>query len=94
MAILIIGILQLLFKALYLLIFLWWIMTWFPSMRWSPFGRLIFSLSEPLLQPFRKFVGMVRIGKYYLDLSPLALLLVAWIIVEVLKRIIVAIFLR
>jgi len=37
--------------------------------------RLAYNLTEPILAPVRKVVGVVRFGDVYVDLSPIIVLL-------------------
>jgi len=41
----------------------------------NPAVRLAYTLTEPILAPVRKVVGVVRLGDAYVDLSPIIVLL-------------------
>ncbi|MHB9130747.1 MAG: YggT family protein [Armatimonadota bacterium] len=62
--------LWILYDAFCLLILASIILSWVPSLRWRPVGRLIYNVTEPILQPFRRLVGHVRLGGAYMDFSP------------------------
>lgn len=88
----IIFILGLLLKALFWLMLLSALLTWFPSLRWSPFGRLVYGITEPMLQPFRRLLGTIRFRNFGIDLSPIALMVAAGIAYYVLVHITIAVF--
>lgn len=71
----------LLFSLISLLVFINVIMSWLRLGDNYPFVRLIHSLTEPLLAPFRKFCVF---GMF--DFSPYALILVLQLIVQPLYR--------
>jgi len=42
----------------------------------NPLIRIAYNLTEPILQPVRKIVGVVRFGNAAVDLSPLVVIIV------------------
>jgi len=66
------------FKLVYLLILARVIVSWLPINRWHPVVIWIYRVTEPMLKPFRNIVSPARTGG--LDLSPIFLLLVLWIV--------------
>jgi len=44
----------------------------------------VFALTEPLLAPVRRAFGLVRLGKIYIDVSPIVVLLLASILRQLL----------
>lgn len=66
------------FRLVYFLIVARVIVSWVPVNRWHPVVIWIYRVTEPMLKPFRKIVSPARTRG--LDLSPIFLLLVLWII--------------
>ncbi|HET7628774.1 MAG TPA: YggT family protein [Bacillales bacterium] len=53
------------------------LMSWVPNARDSSFGRFIASLSEPYLEPFRRFIPPVGM----IDFSPIvAFIVLNWLV--------------
>ncbi len=52
---------------------------------WSKIYKFLVDITEPLLQLFRRFIPIVRIGRSYLDLSYIAAILVVQLLVIVLR---------
>jgi len=69
----IIGLVSLLFEALWILVFIYVLGSWIPSMRHNSFFRSLSGIVEPMLQPFRRILPPQNLGG--LDLSPLFLML-------------------
>ena len=64
---------NLFFKAAYLLIIIRVVLSWLPVNRWHPLVVLITRITEPFLAPFRRMLPPWRTGG--LDLSPFLLIL-------------------
>ena len=60
------------------------LLSWFPDMQNSSLGRAVYSVTEPILAPFRQVVPMV--GQF--DISPIVAILVIQIIGGVLASIV------
>lgn len=57
------------------------LLTWFPRFRWHPLGRLVFRITEPILQPIRRLLVPLRIGQGIgIDFSPVLVMAVVEII--------------
>ena len=64
------------------------VLSWFPNARWSPFGRLIDALCDPMLRPIRRLVGPVALGNSAsLDFSPFIALVLLNLLYQVLSRV-------
>lgn len=50
------------------------IVSWLPRARWHPLGRLLLRLTEPMLQPIRRRLRPVRIGRALVDFSAVVLI--------------------
>jgi YggT family protein len=79
---LLLNFLNLLLSALWLAILVRVILSWFPVDPSNPVIRLVWSLTEPILAPFRRVIP--RIGMF--DLSPLAAFLVISVLQQNLPR--------
>ncbi len=81
----IVEILNILFEALWLIIFLKVLLSWFPNINWwnQPF-KFINDVAEPLLTPFRKLIPPIG----GLDLSPIA----ALITISLMQKIMIGLF--
>jgi uncharacterized protein YggT (Ycf19 family) len=69
------------YHLLFLFVVAYALIGWIPGLRWHPFGRLIYNIVDPMLRPFRRLVGPIRVAnRFVLDLSPLFLLLATGIV--------------
>lgn len=65
------------------------LITWLPKWRWTSWGRLVYTLSEPLLAPVRRLVRPIIIGRAIsLDLSSFLVLVIVFIIYKLLDMLI------
>lgn len=81
-------VLFLLQRALWVLIFAYVILAWFPALRDQPFGRLVNQLVEPMLAPIRRVVPTLTLqGGVSLDLSPLVFIVLVQVVFYVIGRI-------
>ncbi|HEY3416371.1 MAG TPA: YggT family protein [Armatimonadota bacterium] len=75
MRIILINIIRMLYDLALLLLFVSVLTTWLPKVRWHPIGRLVYNLTEPLLQPIRRLIPPIRFRNgVALDLSVIILL--------------------
>ncbi|HOF88141.1 MAG TPA: YggT family protein [Armatimonadota bacterium] len=89
MAFLLIYILNLLYSALVLLVIAAVVISWLPQARYSPLGQLVTRLTEPLLEPIRRIIKPLRVGRGgRLDLSPMVLLLLAWLLYQLIVNVV------
>jgi YggT family protein len=58
-------------------------MSWFPSMQGSEFARFVHRLTEPLIEPVRRF--MPAMGGF--DLSPIVVIIVLNVMIAVVRRV-------
>ncbi|MCC7365525.1 MAG: YggT family protein [Dehalococcoidia bacterium] len=58
------------------------IITWFSVRPDNQFARFLFQATEPLIEPIRRF--MPRVGM--LDLSPMVLIVLLYIMIEVVRQ--------
>jgi YggT family protein len=74
-----------LFQLLYLVIIIRLLLSWFPNIDWwkQPF-KFLYSVSEPVLEPFRRLVPPVG----GLDISPIFAFIVLQIVQTVVLRMI------
>lgn len=78
-------ILPILYRALSILILANVLISWIPSARWHPVGKLVLLITEPLLIPFRRLLGPVRVSNgMSLDFSPFVCLLTVQIVFGIL----------
>ncbi|OPZ85583.1 MAG: YGGT family protein [bacterium ADurb.Bin429] len=90
MASILMSVLYLLYNALVLLIIAAVVISWLPQARYSPLGQFVTRLSEPLLEPIRRLIKPLRVGRGgSLDLSPLVLLLLAWLVIQLIRYVVV-----
>ncbi len=81
------------FRILNFLIFVRIIMSWIPGLNQTPFGGIIYSLTEPILGPVRHWIDKSPIGGgMMLDFSPVIALFLMQVISIVLKNIIFMVF--
>ena len=79
-------ILKLLHDALLILIFANVILSWFPSARRHPALQWVFTLSEPLLQPFRRLIRPVAFANgVSMDFSPILCIVVIQLVFYLLQ---------
>ena len=62
-----IFLINLLFKILKIILIARIILSWFPHNRFNPFINIIYTLSDPILEPFRNMINPVG----GMDLSPI-----------------------
>jgi len=79
-------------EVLYVLIIINAILHWVPQAQWHPIGSFLYGITEPLVKPFRAFIPIVHIDRYYLDLSPLAALAAVWVLRAVLIMLVMLLF--
>ncbi len=58
-------------------------LSWFPNMRGSQFSRFVHSITEPMIEPVRRFLP--TIGGF--DLSPIVIIIVLNLMVRVVKEV-------
>jgi len=68
-------ILNYLLSALYWLIIIRALLSWVSPDPFNPIVRFINSVTEPMLEPFRRIIPSYKIG---IDLSPIFALLLVW----------------
>ena len=59
---------HLLFRAVYLLLFVRVIISWIPHDRYHPLVEKLYALTDPILEPFQRLLPPQSIG---IDLSPI-----------------------
>jgi YggT family protein len=75
---------RLFFDALWLLIIIYVLGSWIPSLQRQPWFRTLRGVVEPLLVPFRRIIPPENLGG--LDLSPVFLMLALSLVQQVLMR--------
>lgn len=84
-------ILQILYYVLVALIVGHVLISYFPQWRYHRFGEIVFRLSDPLLQPFRRLIPPIPTSSgASLDLSPLACLFAAFVLMAVIEYVLAA----
>jgi len=73
------------FRLIYLLVIAHVIISWVPVRRSHPAVLLLNGIVEPLLRPFRRLLPPSRTGG--LDISPMMLIVVLWVIEGVVSMI-------
>ncbi|MEX2081880.1 MAG: YggT family protein, partial [Dehalococcoidia bacterium] len=59
------------------------LLSWFPSMsRTNPVAKFLYAVTEPMLEPVRRF--MPRTGM--IDLAPMLVIVVLWVMIFVVAR--------
>ena len=92
MSILLSDAINVFFRILYLLIIVRVFMSWVPGAMFSSFGRLIYSLTDPVLGPVRRMMDKSPLGGgMMVDFSPVIALFILDII-QIILRYIVALF--
>jgi YggT family protein len=76
------NILYQVFKVLNLVIFVWAIMSWIPTLRESSFYKALDSIIDPILAPIRKVIPPIG-GTF--DISPMILLIGLQILLSLLR---------
>lgn len=80
------------FQVIYLVVIVHVIISWVPVRRSHPAVLLLNGIVEPLLRPFRRLLPPARTGG--LDLSPILLIVVLWVIERVIISMAAGPFLR
>lgn len=75
---------DLLIQALWLLVIVWVIGSWVPSLRRSQWFATLDNLVEPLVRPFRRLLPPETLGG--LDISPILLFLALGFVQQLLHR--------
>lgn len=69
------------FKFLYIVIFVRVLLSWFPQASYTAFGRLLYTLTEPIMAPVRRMMDKSPIGgSTVVDFSPVIALFILDII--------------
>ncbi len=76
------------FRILYILIIIRVLMSWIPGSIYSSIGRLIYSLTEPILGPAKRMMDKSPLGGGMIDFSPVIALFVLDIIQMILLYIV------
>lgn len=79
-----IEILQLLIKAIQVLVFIRVFLSWVPNSGHSEFGRLVNALTDPIMKPFRFIIPIGNFGG--MDLSPIIVIFILELISGLLIR--------
>ena len=58
------------------------LMSWFPMSRNNPFARIVYQVTEPLLEPVRRL--MPRTG--FIDLSAMVVIILLYVMIAVVNR--------
>lgn len=89
MSVLLTDAINLFFKILYILIVIRVLMSWIPGSAYSSIGRLIYSLTEPVLGPVKRMMDKSPLGGgMMLDFSPVIALFILDIIQMILLYIV------
>ncbi len=59
------------------------LMSWFPTSRDNPFARIVYQVTEPLLEPVRRI--MPRTG--IIDLSAMVVIVVLYVMLQVVNQV-------
>ena len=62
------SLIDMIFQALNLIIFIRVILSWVPHDMYNPLISIVYQVSEPILSPFRNLIPSHRVG---IDLSPI-----------------------
>lgn len=82
-------IITLVYYAIYALVVGNVILSYIPTARWHPLGRLVLQWSEPLLAPFRRIARPISLGNgVSFDLSPILCLVVVQIAYQLLMKVV------
>lgn len=71
-----------LFELIYLLIFARVILSWMRLNSNNKFSTMIYSLTEPILEPFRRLLDRFNIGGGMIDFSPIVAILIIQFIIH------------
>lgn len=82
----IVSLIQIIFMVLETLIFVRIIMSWIMPQGNNEFARLVYSITEPMLKPFRAVIPLGNMGG--IDISPIILI----ILLGVVKKMLILIF--
>lgn len=78
-----------LYQGVSLLILANIVISWVPQWRWTPIGRFVYRLTDPPLALIRRFVRPLAFGgRVGIDLSPMILLMAAFVVYNVLAKLI------
>ena len=89
MSVLLTDAINVFFKILYILIVIRVLMSWIPGSAYSSIGRLIYSLTEPILGPVKRMMDKSPLGGgTMLDFSPVIALFILEIIQMILLYIV------
>jgi YggT family protein len=78
----------LLYYAVGALVLLSALISFVPAWRWTPWGRLVHNITEPMFRPFRRILPTVAVSRgMAVDLAPIAVLVLAYVIQLVLLRV-------
>ncbi len=78
---------QTFFRVVQILVIIRVLLSWFPNVRYTDFYKLIHSLTEPLMKPFRRMLNMSNVG---LDFSPIIVLF----ILQIVERFVIGLLIR
>ena len=81
MTLLLYKILSLVFEGLYLFLIVRVLISWFPHDRFHPIIRILYDVTDPLLQPFQNIIPSWKFG---IDFSPI----LAFFALGIIKRLI------
>lgn len=73
-------------QVLYWLVLIRVVIGILPEFSHYPWARWVVSVTEPLLAPLRRALPPVRFGAGYVDLSPMALLLIVNLVLNLIRR--------
>lgn len=77
------------FRVLYILILIRVFMSWIPNLRYTSFGGLIYTLTDPILVPVKKMMDKSPLGGgMMLDFSPVIALFILDIIQTILHSLV------
>ena len=78
------------FNAIMIIIIASVVITWVPSLRWTPIGRFIFNITEPVFMKFRRIFPPLMIKQgVAMDFSSLAAFFAIYLVYVVLQKYIV-----
>lgn len=74
-------------QILYWLVMIRIVISFLPEFEHYPWARWVVRLTEPMLAPLRRVLPPVRLGAGYVDFSPMVLLLIVNLLLNMLRRI-------
>lgn len=81
MSVLLTNSINVFFKFLYIVIFVRVLLSWFPGASYTSFGRLLYTLTEPMMEPVRRMMDKSPLGGgTVVDFSPVIVLFILDII--------------